>query len=68
VGIYVGQEYPIVPSIKILGNNFLAYLSSVSKEHHAKVIAENDNGHRDYRDHPEEELEIVGKILKILRK
>ena len=58
IGIYVGQEYQVVPSIKILGSSFFTYMQRVSKERSIsdQVVQE------------EEELGIVGKILKILKK
>jgi len=57
IGIYVGQEYQVVPSIKILGSSFFTYMQRISNEQASNRVNQE-----------EEELGIVGKILKILKK
>ena len=57
IGIYVGQEYQVVPSIKILGSSFFTYMQRISNEQARNRVNQE-----------EEELGIVGKILKILKK
>jgi uncharacterized protein YqgC (DUF456 family) len=32
IGIYIGQEYPLLPSIKLLGLSFLEYLNTFKKQ------------------------------------
>ena len=57
IGIYVGQEYQVVPSIKIIGSSFFTYMQRISNEQASNRVNQE-----------EEELGIVGKILKILKK
>lgn len=38
VGIYIGQEYPLLPSIKIIGLSFLDYLNTFKKPQDSETI------------------------------
>ena len=42
-GVYVGQEYPFIPSVRVIALSALASVSNWSQQHERENAAENQN-------------------------
>ena len=40
-GVYLGQEYEVIPSMRILTNNMLIYLNTLKEQPQEQVIQQN---------------------------